>query len=125
MSFYKEILMDHFKNPRNKGKLENPSFSTKEYNPSCGDSIAFDGIIENGLIKALSFDGKGCVISLATASIFTEYFIAKDIDEILKLGPGDIKTIIGMDVGPIRIKCAMLSLIALQEGISEYKNNLR
>lgn len=122
MKFYKEILMDHFQNPRNRGRLENPTFCTQEYNPSCGDSISFEGIIENGVLKALAFEGRGCVISLATASMLTEFFVGKNIEEVLKFEPENLKDIIGFDVGPMRIKCAALSLIALKEGILAYRS---
>jgi nitrogen fixation protein NifU and related proteins len=124
MKFYKEILMDHYQNPRNRGHLENPVFSTVQYNPSCGDSISFEGVIEDGIIKSLAFEGKGCVISQATASIFTEYCIGKNIEEILKIENAQIKDIIGMELGAMRIKCALLSLMALKEGIMEYNKAL-
>ena len=121
MKFYKEILMDHYQNPRNRGHIDNPDFSTAQYNPSCGDSVSFEAVIENDKLAKLTFDGKGCVISQATASIFTEYVVGKHIDDILKLEKEDIQGIIGMDLGPTRIKCALLSLMALKEGIMEYK----
>ncbi|KKP29478.1 MAG: SUF system FeS assembly protein, NifU family [candidate division TM6 bacterium GW2011_GWF2_30_66] len=121
MKFYKEILMDHYQNPRNRGHLEKPVFSTVQYNPSCGDSISFEGIIEDGIIKALAFEGKGCVISLATASMLTEFFVGKKIEEVLGFQDSKISEIIGMPLGPMRIKCALLALMALKEGILEYK----
>jgi len=121
MKFYKELLMEHYKNPRNRGRIENPTFSTAQFNPSCGDSILFDVLLENGIIKKISFEGKGCVVSMATCSIFTEYFVGKRIDEVLAFQKENIKDIIGMDLGNTRIKCALLSLVALQEGIAEYQ----
>jgi len=119
--FYKELLMDYYKNPRNRGHIEGASISTVQYNPSCGDSVSFDLVIEDGVVKKLSFDGKGCVISQATASLCTEYFVGKHIDEILALEKEDIKDIIGMELGATRIKCALLSLVALKEGIEGFK----
>jgi len=121
VKFYKEILMDHYQNPRNRGHIDKPDFSTAQYNPSCGDSVSFEATIEDDKLKKLAFEGKGCVISQATASIFTEYVVGKHIDDILKLEKEDIEGIIGMDLGPTRIKCALLSLMALKEGIMEYK----
>jgi len=123
MKFYKEILMDHYQNPRNRGRIDEPDFSTAQYNPSCGDSISFEGVIKNDILCELSFEGKGCVISQATASICTEHFVGKHIDDILKIEPEAIQEIIGMKLGPTRIKCALLSLIAIKEGIMEYKKN--
>ncbi|MFC1841830.1 iron-sulfur cluster assembly scaffold protein [Candidatus Dependentiae bacterium] len=122
MKFYKEILMDHYKNPRNRGRIENPDFATAQYNPSCGDSVSFSGIIDkDGIIKKLAFEGKGCVISQAIASLCTELFVDKHIDDVLNFDQKNIKDIIGMELGLTRSKCALLSLMALKEGIAEYK----
>lgn len=123
MKFYKEILMDHYQNPRNRGCIEGPSFATEQYNPSCGDSISMQGIIEDGIITSLAFDGKGCVISLATASMLTEFFVGKNIEDVLKFEDSKISEIIGMPLGPMRIKCALLALMALKDGILEYNRN--
>lgn len=124
MKFYKDFLMDHYKNPRNRGEIEHPDFETAQYNPSCGDSISIQGSIKNGVLTSLAFVGKGCVISQAVASVLTEFCIGKTIDEVLLLERGDLSKIIGMDLGPIRIKCALLSLVALKDGILEYKKRL-
>lgn len=121
MKFYKEFLMDHYKNPRNRGKIENPDFETAQYNPSCGDSISIQGCIENGVLTKLAFVGKGCVISQAAASILIDFCLGKNIDEVLALDKNNLTEIIGMDFGPTRIKCALLSLVALKDGILEYK----
>ena len=123
MKFYKEFLMDHYKNPRNRGTIEKPDFSTVQYNPSCGDSISIQGRIEKGVLTTLVFVGKGCVISQATASILTDFCLGKNIDEVLALDKDDLLEIIGMDFGPTRIKCVLLSLVALKDGIWEYKKN--
>ena len=123
MKFYKELLMDHFKNPRNRGKLENPDFTIAQYNPSCGDKIAVQGVIEGGIIMQLGFEGSGCVISQATASLLSEFCIGKPIDTILALQNDDLIKLIGMQLGPTRIKCALLSLMAIKDGIREYKKN--
>ena len=75
---YQEELLEHYKYPYNKKKLEGqPSFSTEQYNPSCGDSISMEGVVQNGILTKLCFQGKGCVISQATASMLSEY--VKDI----------------------------------------------
>lgn len=123
MKLYKEILMDHYQNPRNRGRIDNPDFATAQYNPSCGDSVSFEGVIKDDILKSLSFEGKGCVISQATASMFTEYFVGKNIDDILKVEEQEILKIIGVQLGPTRTRCALLSLIALQDGILEYKKS--
>jgi nitrogen fixation NifU-like protein len=121
MKFYKELLMDHFKNPRNRGQLEKPDFIVAQFNPSCGDKISVQGVVKDGILIQVAFEGKGCVISQASASMLSELCLGKPINEILRLKEEDILKIIGMELGPIRIKCALLSLMALQEGILEYK----
>ena len=122
MKFYKELLMDHFKNPRHQGTLENPDFSTDRYNPSCGDSISIEGCVKDGIVTELAFTGSGCVISQATASILSEFCIGKSVDDILAIKKEDVPKLIGLDnLGPTRRKCAILSLIALQDGLLEYK----
>jgi len=121
MKLYKDRLMDHFQNPRNKGKLENPDFSTAQHNPSCGDSVSVQGVVKDNVLSAIAFEGKGCVMSQAAASILSEFCISKTVDEILAIQKEDLPEIIGMEIGPIRIKCALLALIALKDGILQYK----
>ena len=121
MGFYRELLMDHYRNPRNRGKIENPDFSTEQFNLSCGDSISIEGCFEEGVLTKMAFVGKGCVISQATASILTEFCVGKTVDELLAIDKDNLPDIIGMQLGPTRIKCAMLSLMALQKGVAEYK----
>lgn len=125
MQLYKELLMDHYKHPRNYGTLDNPDFSLQEYNPSCGDSVSFQGNIKNNTLLEVRFSGKGCVISQATASLLSEYSKGKPIDEILALTKDNVLHLIHMELGPTRLKCALLPLQALQEGIIHYKEKLR
>ncbi len=121
MNLYQEIVMDHYRHPRNYGSLEYYDFSSDQINPSCGDSILMQGIIENNVIKELKFTGKGCVISQATASMLTQACREKSIDEVRSLDSTFIKKLIGIELGLLRIKCALLPLQALQEGIRFYK----
>ncbi len=119
MSLYKEILLDHFKNPRyyDKDQIAHPSFVAMESNPLCGDSIQIKGIVTNGKLQEVVFSGKGCVISQGVASLLLEQYVGMPTQEILALNSADILALIGMDLGPNRIKCALLALIALQSGI--------
>ncbi len=120
MNIYQELLMDHYRHPRNCGKLENPDFSSGDYSPSCGDSVTLQGTIADQIIKKVVFTGKGCVISQATASLLTEWCIEKSIGQIVDLTKEDIQKIVGMPLGIMRIKCALLPLIALQKGLLTY-----
>ena len=116
---YQEEILEHFKQPKNKKTIDNPDFSSGKYNPSCGDSIAITGKITNDTITELGFNGSGCVISQATASMLTQLCVGKTPQEVLALGKEDIQAMLGMQLGPTRIKCAILSLQALQDGLSK------
>ena len=120
MELYKQELLDHYRFPRHKGKLINPDFSSGQHNPSCGDRVCFEAKLANGLIVEIAFDGVGCVISLASASMLAELVKDKPINFLQNLSSADILILIGMDLGPTRLKCALLSLIALQEGLREH-----
>ena len=120
-NIYQEKLMDHYKNPRNKKKIESPDFSTDRQNPSCGDSILIEGKIVNGKIEELGFDGSGCVVSQAAASILLQSCLGKTVDEVLKLDKDDILKLLGIPLGPNRIKCALLSLEALKASLKNIK----
>ncbi len=117
LNLYQEILMDHYKNPRNRGILEVCTFTTHQRNSSCGDEITCYGVIKNNTLIDVSFDGKGCVISQATASILSEKVNGQDLAGISALTASDLSEMIGMKLGLVRIQCALLALIALQHGI--------
>ena len=118
---YKEIILDHYKNPRNKGVFPDAEVSAEDYNPVCGDRIRIDIIIADDKVSDVKFDGEGCAISQASASILTDMLIDKSIDEILKLDKDDILKALGTPVlGPARIKCALLSLKVMKLGTYSY-----
>ena len=117
---YAQHLQDHYQNPRNIKKLQNPTFCSCQKNHSCGDKVSIEGIITNDIVADLFFQGEGCVISLATASILTEFCKGKNISEILNLESRDILKLIGIELGISRLRCAVLPLIALQDGIKSY-----
>jgi len=120
MKLYQEQVMDHYHNPRNRGRLEQPDFSTGQFNPSCGDSIGFDAHVQDGKIKKLTFIGDGCAVSQAAASMLTEHCSGKALDDLTKLDKNFMLKLVGMPLGPMRIRCALLPLQALQEGIAGY-----
>lgn len=118
---YQEILLDHYKNPRHQGKIAQPDFSSGQFNPSCGDAVCVQGCVKNDLLVAAAFEGKGCVISQAVTSLLLSTYVGKIIEEIMALGADDVRALIHMPLGPTRLKCAMLGLMALQEGIKKYQ----
>ncbi|MFP4567522.1 MAG: Fe-S cluster assembly sulfur transfer protein SufU [Candidatus Woesearchaeota archaeon] len=122
---YREIIIEHYKNPQNKGKLLAPDVVVDDANPLCGDHLEVFLKIKNNILKDISFEGKGCALSIATASILSEEIKGKSIDEINNLSREDVYALLGIDVSPARNKCVMLSLTAIKKGIFEFnKKNL-
>lgn len=117
-----EIILDHYKNPHNKGKIAHPDLQNKEKNPSCGDEIEVTATLDaQQKIQEVKFDGHGCAISQASISMLTDELKGKSFDEILKLEKQDVLALLGIEVAPLRIKCAMLGLRVLQRGILKHE----
>ncbi|EQD44958.1 SUF system FeS assembly protein, NifU family [mine drainage metagenome] len=122
MDIYAEELIDNYEHPHNKGKLEHPNAEFHGHNPVCGDDITVYLDIIDGVVKDVKFDGDGCSISIASASMLTDAIKGKNIDEIGKMGFEDLKKIIGIDPGPARLHCATLSLKALKGAAFIYEH---
>ncbi|MCG9126235.1 SUF system NifU family Fe-S cluster assembly protein [Candidatus Poribacteria bacterium] len=116
MNIYQEELLDHYENPSNYGTLPNPDISHEEDNPLCGDKIRMDLMVDDGTIKEVRFSGHGCTISQAAASMLTEKIEGKSLEEIKNLSRDDIMDMIGIPLGPVRVKCALLALKVLKAG---------
>lgn len=117
-----EYILDHYKNPRNYGTLQEPDISHEEGNPSCGDIIRIDLKICDNKVKETRFSGKGCAISQAAASILTEIIANKDLDEIKTMTKDDMINALGIRISPIRFKCATLALKVLRSGLYGMKD---
>lgn len=117
MDLYAENILDHYKNPRNKGKLKAPALSKEGANPLCGDQITLYLEIKDNKIKKITFDGIGCAISQAAASMLTEELTGKTLDEAKKITKEDMLKLLGVEIGPTRLKCALLALSTLQEAL--------
>ncbi|TSA16559.1 MAG: SUF system NifU family Fe-S cluster assembly protein [Nitrosopumilales archaeon] len=118
---YREIILDYYRNPRNYGKIENPDISQKDSNPLCGDELEMHINLRENKVADVKFTGKGCAISQASASMLTELIMGKDFDFVKKLTKEDILENLGLhELGPARIKCALLSLKVLKYGIYSY-----
>jgi len=117
-TLYRDNILDHYKNPRNYGKLENPDISHEEYNPLCGDRLTIQlKIGADNRVEAVKFSGHGCAISQASASMLTEMIEGKSLDEVKAITKEDILDMLGIPIGPVRLKCALLSLKALKVGV--------
>ena len=120
-NLYKEELMDHYRHPRNYGTLDNPHISGQLANSACGDSVSLQAYIQENIITELKFQASGCVISQATASLLTERCKGQALNVIKSLKKDDITALVGIPLGPTRLRCALISLEALQTGISNYQ----
>ena len=118
---YREIILDHYRNPRNKGKLLDADVSIHDSNPLCGDEIDIHMKVEGDKIKDIKFEGRGCAISQASASMLTEMVMHKPLTSVKDLAKDDILENIGLaNLGPARIKCALLALKVLKLGMVNY-----
>ena len=114
---YREVILDHYKNPRCRGELDPADISYEDDNPLCGDNIRIDlRVDDNDRIVECAFSGQGCAISQASASMLMEDIQGKTLEEIKKYSRDDILDMLGIELGPVRLKCAMLSLKVLTVG---------
>jgi nitrogen fixation NifU-like protein len=121
--FYRELILDYYRNPRNFGKLDPHDIDAKDLNPLCGDEIEMQIRVSPGKdkIEEIKFIGKGCAISQASASMLTELAKGKPLEWVKALSREDILKMLGTsDLGPARIKCAMLSVKVLKTGVYGY-----
>ncbi|MCL5874884.1 MAG: iron-sulfur cluster assembly scaffold protein [Candidatus Dependentiae bacterium] len=117
---YQQELLDHYHHSPHRGTLDNPDFSSEVYSPSCGDIIAFCGIMHNNRPTEIKFTGSGCVISQAAASLLAAKALQSTYEDILAFGAQDMLTLLGIQLGPTRLKCALLPLEALQQALRIY-----
>jgi nitrogen fixation protein NifU and related proteins len=114
--FYREFILDHYKNPRNFGRLDGADISHEEYNPLCGDLVGMDFRIADGVIEDVRFHGRGCAISQASASLMTERLRGMSLEEARQISKDDVLGELGIDISPARLKCALLTLKVLKVG---------
>ncbi len=116
--FYREVIIDHYKNPIYRGRLDPHDISFEDDNPLCGDHIRIElRINESGRVTEAAFDGHGCAISQASADLLLESIIGKSLEEIKSLAKDDLLDLLGIELGPVRMKCALLSLKVLKAGV--------
>jgi nitrogen fixation NifU-like protein len=115
---YRELIIDHYKNPQFRGHLDPNDIHFEDDNPLCGDHIEISLRVDaSGKVSDGRFDGKGCAISQASADLLIESIIGKPVEEVKKLAKQDVLDLLGIELGPVRLKCALLSLKVLKAGV--------
>lgn len=115
---YREVIIEHYKNPGYRGHLDPHDISFADNNPLCGDHIQIDLRVDtNGAVAEARFDGHGCAISQASADLLMESIIGKQLEEVKQMNKQDILDMLGIELGPVRLKCALLSLKVLKAGV--------
>jgi nitrogen fixation NifU-like protein len=120
---YRQQILDHYRNPRNHGELEEPTFTHAGENPMCGDEIHMSvKLDEDGeTIRAVAFEGDGCAISQASASMLTEQLAGTTLAELDEMDRDDAIDMLGVDISPMRVKCAVLAEKVAQDGADIYR----
>ncbi len=116
-SLYREVILDHSKNPRNKGSLDPADFSYQDVNPLCGDEIRIDLRVEGDHVSDIKFSGRGCAISQAATSMLTEMVMGQPVETVKQISKDDVLEELGVPIGPARMKCALLGLKVLKAGL--------
>ncbi|HYX87629.1 MAG TPA: SUF system NifU family Fe-S cluster assembly protein [Gaiellales bacterium] len=117
--FYRENILDHYKNPRNSGHLDHPTATAEGVNPLCGDELAVELQITDGVVEDVRMNGRGCAISQAAASMISDVVKGKTVDEVRALGRDDVLEELGIPLTPIRLKCALLSVNVLRVALGD------
>jgi nitrogen fixation NifU-like protein len=115
---YREQIIDRYKHPRSRGTLDPHDYSYEDDNPLCGDRLRIDVRVDaDNRVSAAAFSGQGCAISQASADLLTEAVVGKTLDEVKAMTKDDILDMLGIELGPVRLKCALLSLKVLKAGV--------
>ncbi len=116
---YRDYILEHYRRPHNFGVLDAPSASYEGANPLCGDRITMQIAVADGQVTGIAFTGRGCAISQASASLLTDEVRGKAVEDVAKIGAADLLELLGIEISPARLKCAMLSFDSLQHLLDE------
>ena len=116
---YRDYILEHYRRPHNFGVIEDPSASIEGSNPLCGDRITLQIGVHDGVVERIGFTGRGCAISQASASLLTDEIKGKPLTEAAAFRADDLLELLGIEISPARLKCAMLSHETLQQALAE------
>lgn len=116
---YRDYILEHYRRPHNFGVLETPSATHEGANPLCGDRITMQLAVRDGIVEDVRFTGRGCAISQASASLLTDEIKGKPVADVAAFGAADLLDLLGIEISPARLKCAMLSFDSLQHLLDE------
>jgi nitrogen fixation NifU-like protein len=117
--FYRENILDHYKNPRNAGHLEEPTTTAEGVNPLCGDELSIELKVRDGVVEDVRYNGRGCAISQAAASMLSDTIKGRRVEELSEIGKDEVLDELGIPLTPIRLKCAMLSVGVLKVALNQ------
>jgi nitrogen fixation protein NifU and related proteins len=116
---YRDYILEHYRRPHNFGVIEEPSATFEGANPLCGDRITMQLGVKDGVVEEIGFTGRGCAISQASASLLTDEVKGKPIETVVGIEATDVLDLLGIDISPARLKCAMLSFESLQHLLAD------
>ena len=119
-NLYREIILDHYRDPQFKGELDDANFVASEVNPLCGDALTF--LIRfnpDNIVEAVAWQGEGCAIAVASADMLSDTLIGLSIDQIKLITKESIVKMMGIEPGPTRLKCALLSISTIHKGLRQ------
>ena len=116
---YRDYILEHYRRPHNFGVLDNPDASYEGSNPLCGDRITLMLGVKDGVVERVAFTGRGCAISQASASLLTDEIKGKPLTEVAGIGADDLLDLLGIEISPARLKCAMLSHDSLRHTLTD------
>jgi nitrogen fixation protein NifU and related proteins len=116
---YRDYILEHYRRPHNFGVIEEPSATHEGSNPLCGDRITMQLALKDGVVERIGFTGRGCAISQASASLLTDEIKGKPLEDVAGFRADDLLELLGIEISPARLKCAMLSFDSLQALLDE------
>jgi nitrogen fixation NifU-like protein len=115
---YRDYILEHYRRPHNFGTLDAPDARHEGFNPLCGDRITVTLAIRDGIVTDVAFTGRGCAISQASASLLTDEVRGKPVAEVEAMTSQDVLDLLGIEISPARLKCALLSLDTISHALS-------